>query len=146
MGDGLGLPSLEGVKVASDVISNYIDGTNTRISKLSDVKSKIENIPPSERLDNMNKFLAYFFELSNRFMFKPASPPIPCVILRILTKLEGILSNLDTCHGALNTLYSEGAVEGFSEKPLSFAIRKALHYYFHRERDTIVFLKWCDSY
>lgn len=53
--DGLNLPSLEGGRVASEVIGKYMEGTNTRIAKLSDVKTKIENIPSADRTENISK-------------------------------------------------------------------------------------------
>ena len=41
---------------------------------------------------------------------------------RMLSKLENVVSELDTCHAALNTVYSEGAVEGFTPESLTFQL------------------------
>lgn len=56
----LDLPSLEGGRKANEVITKYLEGMNLRVSKLSEIKAKIENIPAGERSENINKFSPQF--------------------------------------------------------------------------------------
>ena len=53
---------LEKGREASEVISKYMEGTNTRITKLSDVKTKIQSVPSSDRTEIMTKSIPYLFQ------------------------------------------------------------------------------------
>ena len=43
----------------SDVVGKYIQGVNTRVSKLADIKTRIESIPPSDRTEVIKKSMPY---------------------------------------------------------------------------------------